>query len=146
MRKQRKETLSKTPSKAIRQALRDLESLEGDPSYRIDMGKWHQPMGSGEGVVCSVCLAGAAIANAVRDPSVYCTPSSIGYFGEELGSRLLGLDDFRSGDVNEGLRRFDKHLPKGMRPTRDIERYEVNPEKFKKGMMKLADDLEKRGL
>jgi hypothetical protein len=49
--------LTSKPSALILAALADLEQVENDPRYEVEMGTWHDPNGK-----CAVCLAGSVMA------------------------------------------------------------------------------------
>ena len=58
------------PSALIRVALDDLKKCMGDPTYEINMAKWHKPLANqGNSALCSVCLAGAVLAQTFKIPA-----------------------------------------------------------------------------
>ena len=90
----------KLPDKAselILVALLDLERVEMDPAYEVDMDMWHNP---DEGL-CSVCLAGAVIATHGRaSKSAVVWPWN---YPGETEDKLHALDYFRGGHLAKGL-------------------------------------------
>ena len=135
--------LPKIPSKLIRLALKDLEWVEKRKKiYKVDMYSWHEPNSH-----CSVCLAGAVMANTLKcDPKDEVRPEYI----PRNKLQLRALDYFREGFVRYGLSNLI-----GQRVTkfsgdqignRVITEYSDNKRRFKSQMRKMADDLEKLGL
>ena len=51
--------LPNKPSELLKVALTDLELVEGDSKYRVDMRNWHTPQYD---KTCEVCLAGSVMA------------------------------------------------------------------------------------
>lgn len=132
--------LSHKPSKAIEQALADLAKVEASEDYKIDMGIWHTMIPGDRR--CSVCLAGAVIAQRVS-PDRDTTPSHF-----EDDKRLIGLDYFRRGDIDGGLMSFGLHpadyykIPLIMAVTE----YDGNPAEFKRDLQRIADTLKEAWL
>jgi hypothetical protein len=94
------ERLTSTPSALILAALADLEQVENDPRYRVDMGTWHSPNGT-----CAVCFAGSVIAFGLgAQPDEFVDPDDL---DEPTSSALYALDAFRSGFVQDGLDGMD---------------------------------------
>ena len=92
--------LPSKPSALIALALRDLDRVLQNPEYEVNWGRWHAPS-VGDNLTCHVCLAGAVIAGTlgtdkelVRDPE---------YFDPDTRKKLLALDDFRTGDIENAL-------------------------------------------
>lgn len=133
-------TLPDKPSELIDLALHDLELCEKDPRYEIDMQDWHNPQG--ENGRCAVCFAGATLAK-----SLDVTPSELKEppdFDEDTEAKLGALNEFRTGDVQDGLDLMGIYLE----PNLDVEvvYYSTNPDGFKADMRKLANTLEEHGL
>lgn len=87
------------PSKLIRLGLRDLRKVERDARYRVDMGRFHVPVGR----VCEVCLAGAVMACSLKVPrSRFIVPWGERSFVSSIDKKLSALDDFRLGNISKG--------------------------------------------
>lgn len=133
--------LSKIPSKAIRQAIKDLIAAEKDNRYRINMAYWHRSdLGYAK---CEVCLAGSVLRRIVNNPELDITPYV--FKNKNLVNRLRGLDHFANGYAQMGLAYFS-YSKTGIDTRYVIPAYETNPEAFKKQLLILADDLEAIGL
>lgn len=134
--------LSEIPSMAIEQAVQDLEAVEADSRYVVDMGDWHRYFPEYE--TCSVCLAGAVMAkslNAAADKDY--SPTTL--FDPSTSNRLRGLDKFRAGLIDEGLRLFGRGLSIPMSDVVHMS-YGSNPALFKQQMRELAARLRAAGL
>lgn len=153
-------TLPSLPSAALLAAVADLEAVERNKKYVIDMGNWHIPINNMSHYVdekiaqakpnakCAVCFAGAVMANAVPigkrvDWSEFAWPTNV---------RLDALDDFRSGRVAAALHRWGYDddfvcsvLPSALHDV-SVTPYETKPDKFKRDMRKLAGKLKEIGL
>jgi hypothetical protein len=107
------------PSVFLRAALDDLRLCEKDPTYRINMRKWHQRDSVDEddpskGLVCFVCLTGAYMAQTLKVlPNHTVVPYEVAdYIGVtmsyedrvELSKKLLSLNSFRIGTIKDALR------------------------------------------
>ena len=81
-------------SELLTLALRDLEVVEKDNKYTVDMGDYyHQTMNS-----CYVCLAGAVMANTLDAESIVIGIRNRVYtnmFGEDNKNKLRWLNDVR---------------------------------------------------
>lgn len=149
-------TLSDKLSEVILQGVKDLEFVEKNPKYKIDMGVYHDKEYSSwedkkVSEKCAVCFAGAVIARAGNDPEKEIWPS---YFDEKTANKLKALDAIRRGDLREalGLMRVKK-LPKIVQVFVDsyvgdisVTPYERSPAKFKKEMREIAGELKSLGL
>lgn len=126
-------------SELIRVALVDMEIVERNPAYKIDMGTWHAMGGEG---VCEVCFAGAVMAQTmnVRPTRVGTGPSS---FEDRLGNKFRALNALREGEVWFACEFLGVPYPSGM--NRSIADYHSDKTRFKRDMRKLADDLEEAG-
>lgn len=135
------EPLSEIPSVAIRQALDDLQAAER-AGVKIDMGVWLKQNGE-----CQACLAGSVM---LRRPDAFA--ASIPQLHEfipndsSIGGRLIGLNSFRQGFVEDGCGDFGASLPENMEPYRTIPQYAEDRNGFIAAMSQLADDLEAAGL
>jgi hypothetical protein len=136
-------TRSVLPDKAsdlIEIALEDLEKIEKDPRYRIDMNKWHEPYQGPDGrPVCLVCFAGGVMASrlGIKPTEWACTT------GPEAG-KLDALDCFRNGDIESAYECLERENPL---PDDDvtITPYCHYPEDFKSDMRNLAAQLRAAG-
>lgn len=129
--------LPEKASDLIRVALADLETIEADPRYMIDMEMWHKPNSH-----CKVCLAGAVMAARVDAPKEDLVPSS---FGRHTGVRLSALNEFRKGDTWDGVMRISKIYISTKLEKQTVARYEDDPVAFKADMNRMADYLEAKG-
>lgn len=109
--------LPNKPSKLLKVALEDLEAVEKDLKYRIDMNSWHQP----EDNKCSVCLAGAVMANRLRcdiekalDPYDLLVDGNIEYW-VDLRNKLEAIDYFCRGKVEGSLLRMGIKCPESLK-------------------------------
>lgn len=131
-----KDTLSNKPSQLLLQAMLDLEKVEADPNYKIDMGTWFAVNSK-----CTVCLGGAVMAKtlglkeAVESFQMTETLVSgeydanlnfdelIGNLGPDsfmsgsLGRKLSAINCFRTGDVKAALQDMGVAMPEFMRTT-----------------------------
>ena len=137
----KKPKLSDTPSTAIRQAIDDLKAVEKMKEYVVDMdGSWHNMRSDGK---CHLCLAGAVIARAGNDPLENLAPGS---FDRKLSDKLEGIDHFRTGCIAAGLADFNKKVPRILTDEVRVTPYYIDPRKFKKEMLEIAESLEALGL
>jgi hypothetical protein len=134
-------TLPEKPSDLIRRALADLERVEQDPRYRVDMGAWHDPTAD----CCLVCFAGAVIAAHINDPDRCILPHQ---FGSNIAAKLVALDSFRVGKARRALVEFGVGSDKaGQFPADyDVPNYSDNPSGFKVAMRVIAAHLAMVGL
>ena len=90
------------PSALIRLALGDLQKCMADPVYKIDMRHWHMPADDESN--CSVCLAGAVLAQTFKMLPSTLIHNLHYYLSDPNDSdKLAALDDFRTGDLVDGL-------------------------------------------
>lgn len=125
------------PSDLIMLALKDLMAVEKLKSYKINMGKWHEPNGK-----CSVCLAGAVMVKELKIPKYKSVtgPGGLGLSDREANC-LSALDRFRRGDIEVGLNQMGLLLPPGTWGHQHICRYEDNKGVFYRDMERLARNL-----
>lgn len=91
-------------------ALKDLELVGKDKSYRVNFGAWHTT--NERSKLCHVCLAGAVIAKTLKCPPYITTyPSS---FTNKAQKRLHALNDVRTGDVIQAINRLHPKFKFGM--------------------------------
>ena len=167
--------LPKKPSALILLALGDLAKAERSAQYRIDMGSWHvgidaEPASydpetckaekSGEASCCAVCLAGSVMAFSLNVPDTLSIEPYA--YPRDVRHALLAINDFRVGDVGEGLEGMGVPAAK-IRRARDafgasestdevlwnvpVPHYTArNSAKFKKAMRAMAKKLASVGL
>lgn len=163
--------LSDTPSKALRQALADLEIIEKDDRYRVDMWAWHAPANQlnwtseeeSEQNKCHVCLAGAVLArNGAAEPDEHVWMSAV---EPKLFAQMEAIDMFRRGAIESGLRLWtgvsdddtatrvldllasgDENDDRKLIADIDVADYEKNPAAFKGGVWQVIEQLERLGL
>lgn len=88
-------------SKLLTVAMIDLELVEQDSRYKIDMGEWHTPSGS----KCEVCFAGSVMAQTLKIPEwVYVDspdelPARSDTNNVSLKLKLEAINSLRSGDL-----------------------------------------------
>lgn len=100
--------LPQIPSQLIRLACDDLEWVRARPeTYVIDMGLWMTPLDSNR---CAVCMAGAVMAFSLKAP---ITKSKVPFdYGAPNANRLVALDHFRVGKIDEGLYSLGYDIPR----------------------------------
>lgn len=127
------------PSELIRVALGDLEKVEQDPRYKIEMGSWVRAKNDGS---CAVCLAGATLVKTMNLPmGVSIKPHTTIY---PIRRKLFALDHFRLGYISNGLSHMGYKKP--LIVKRNHVHYAKDPVQFKQQMNQLANDLEAAGL
>lgn len=159
--KPKKVILPKVMSKLIDIAIDDLEKVEKDKCYVVNMSDWHSPeIGQfGDDGHCSVCFAGSVMAMSLG----VCMIKTRAPEHDELrgnAQQLLAINDLREGDIDDAASRLritkrdkEKFAEKFGEDRdydgllkRSVVAYEHDPKKFKLQMRKLADDLRKVGL
>jgi hypothetical protein len=84
-------------SAAILMALKDLEAVERDPRYKVNMHMWHGP----HMFKCNVCFGGAVLAKTIKvDISKDFNCSD---FGDDWKKVFKALDNVREGFVMTAL-------------------------------------------
>lgn len=136
-------TLPSKPSALIRVALADLRKVEALPDiYRVNMDVWHREH-RGD-AVCEVCVAGAMISQSLgARPGEHLGPED---FDQETTWKLYALNEFRVGNVFDGLCYLDRADLWLGADTRSITEYTTSPAGFHRDMQQLAADLEAVGL
>jgi len=133
------------PSDLIDLALNDLEAVERNPKYRVEMRAWHEPVGRGKNRVCEVCLAGAVMANTLG-----CKPRDEvepWYFDDcTLTNTLNALDAFRFGEVHAGLDWLGSYAGCDTPEAVLVADYAKHPIGFKSDLRAMADMLREKGL
>ncbi len=146
------------PNELIRLGVGCMKLVLSDERYEISMGGWHQPIYKDDNpipIICQVCMAGAVMAKSLGcDPRLSYSP---GFFeGEYVESRvysashaaydpLHAINNFREGDVWDGLETLGLVGDVTNELDRIIVEYAASPDKFFEQMEKLADDLEAAG-
>lgn len=127
------------PSDLILVALRDLELCELNDNYIIAMHLWHDNFRG----YCHVCFAGVVMSQTLKAPGVR---NLLPYeFDDKTSSKLEALDEFRKGDVLEGLKTIGKPCPKKINYIH-VTAYAESPEGFKQDMRLMAQQLKVYGL
>ncbi len=94
------------PSQLLRLALNDLHTCEEDGRYEIDMYTYH--WWNGKNDRCHVCLAGAVMAQSLRDDILNdSAPFDFGIHAD----KLKALDRFRRGMIRSGVSLMGLELP-----------------------------------
>lgn len=158
-------------SELIEVALQDLECVEQDSRYTINMAKWHDPKVAyapptddpEQPLACSVCLAGAVIAKRSNiAPTEFVLPALL---GPDIKSKLEILDHLRAGQVMNALEESARARARALNTSRvckpDADREELwdvfgntypitpygdSPDAFKRDMRVLQELLRKYGL
>lgn len=88
-------------SAAIRLALHDLEIVEKDPRYSVDMNTWHSGSRYSSDGKCHVCFAGSVMAVSREFDINYCMDAQ----GSPWDWKLVyhALDEVRRGRVSRAL-------------------------------------------
>lgn len=136
------ESLPDKPSELIRLALNDLKKCEKSEDYIINMGVYHHYHGAIFGT-CSVCLAGAVMAQTLKLPKATDVNNVRDFFSEVDTFKLKALDQFRTGDIMSGLMKLSIRQPKHLPHSIHIDHYCMNPDRFHTQMEGLATLLEK---
>lgn len=139
-------TLPDKASELIRLAIDDLEKTEKDDRYKINMTRWHVPDYE-DYKVCSVCLAGAVMAQSLdANPYEWVSPS---VYQIDVALKLKALNYLRymvGYCLEDGLALLDQTMPENLvLPDNPVE-YEKDPGLFKQQMRDLASELERCGL
>lgn len=136
-------------------ALHDLEEVEKDKRYVVNMDKWHTPVRYWKPRtayqpltpvnVCHVCFAGSVMAR--RDslkPQMNAFPEN---FSRTVQKRLLALNSVRTGAVASALEDMGVtyKLPRSLTYV-NVVPYERDTVLFKQDMQSIAERLAKRGL
>jgi hypothetical protein len=128
------------PSELLTLALADLESVESDPRYVIDMDLWHKPYRDR----CAVCLAGAVIARTMGEsPRVMLTVAD---FPEAISPKLFALNDFRMGYISLALSDLGIRKPSSIPAGVHVTPYNIDRDKFFADMGAMAALLREHGL
>lgn len=158
-------TLPDPPSSLIRLAVTDLELVEVDDKYNIDMYEtWHTPafkenadnFDEDDVVSCTVCFAGSVMAKSLEYYSSYDV--NVNEESQENQLKFNFLNSIRLYQVDQDYLYYLEEigLPVNFPFTNDrlevrvqkLEKviYSKNPELFKTNMLKIADLFEEEGL
>lgn len=146
--------LADKPSAALRQALADLELIERDERYAVEMSTWHIPASELNWLTdderaagkCHVCLAGAMLARsgAMLPSEAFTMRES----EDPLFARLEAINEFRLGHIGNGLYLWHERDDKYFNDAQDVSVCGYNsaqPERFKADMQRVIKKLEEMG-
>lgn len=148
------DTLPDRASELIRLALADLRKVEAMPNkYIVCMSEWHSPVSFDDGSVkCSVCLAGAVLAQSLKLDVETDYMSIADKVPRSLDRKIDALNALRQGEIESGMGTLMQYsddfemcrqLFEDM--NRNVTHYSLNRDKFHEEMNALADELEKLG-
>lgn len=142
---------------ALTQALDDLEWIEKNPKFEVDMDYWVSKDES-YGEVCRVCLAGSSM---IRRTDVDIAPEALDYtadfgdddcpFGIDESLVFRALDEVRHYNLKNALGYLYPQIKADMYldlifdecSVPDTVTYESNAEVFKRNMREIAEILKK---
>lgn len=139
--------LSSIPSKAIQQALEDMDAVLADPRYVLNFKFYHQAgmpnqFGGEESEQCTVCFAGSVIAKSLGgDPRKNIEPAE---FSDREANMLWALDRFRRGDIFGGLCYLELDYKYRGRKTIEVDQQTL--EGFRSGMQEVIAELKLHNL
>jgi len=91
----------KSLAELLKVAVADLEMINKNPKYILDVDLWHHPIDSKKGDVCAVCIAGAVLAGTLEVNNHKCMdPYS---FESKTCKLLLALDHLRTDYPDEAI-------------------------------------------
>ena len=135
---EKEDILPDKPGDLIKVALDNLNKVEKDPMYEVNMrDSWHRPFETDTVQKCSVCFSGEVMAktmNLSRKNEIM--PNNFHY---KLERKIRALDSFRKGNVEYGLLCLNFRKPDNMLPIFRVESYSHNPRKFKKDMKNMIE-------
>lgn len=124
------------PSELLTLALKDLEACKRDSNYSISMSVWHSFEPNDR--QCYVCMAGAVMAQTMKVPltkmidPAYCAETR----------QLYAINEFRMGNIKEGLSFLDISKPFRCAGYFPVAEYCLNPEQFKQDIKGLITYLQ----
>lgn len=127
------------PSELLRVAMRDLELVEADPRYKVNMSAWH---GKRSDQRCHVCLAGAMLAKSCGFPIHWFWTHA----PQSVTTKMSVINFLRMGEVAAALQMARFARPVEVAPVTEIIPYDKDPEAFKSQLLALAGYLELSGL
>ena len=130
-------------SELIELAIHDLQAVEKDRRYVVNMCYWHMPMDG----VCEVCLAGAVMAGTLGVSPLSLVDDPCAEFTESVSRKLLALEAVRKGMVIDALSFLRKP---GRMPVAalwvDPPTYSCDRDGFFAALRGIAETLRKEGL
>lgn len=98
----KKNELPDKPSELLKLAMKDLELVEQNPKYKLDMGIWHEKKKSG---ACAMCFAGAVMNRELgcNEQEHMVEPED---FDKPTTKKLWALNNFREGYLQTALQHF----------------------------------------
>jgi hypothetical protein len=132
------------PSELITLAVRDLEKVEKDPGYSVEMNDWHRFSQLSQ--TCRVCFAGSIMAKSFDLLPTECVGSGDSDFTPDEWRCFAALDYFRVGDVQFALEELKRPHPSELEKNFDVDPYHRSPEKFKRRMRAMSRLLRYHGL
>ena len=135
-------------SDLIRMALADLNNIEVNPNYIVDMLEWHRK--DDDSPICRVCLAGSVMANTLDAPlEEDLAPFDFGkdwevalHILDDLRHSFISTPTFRSLFVGEEVLERIKYDIASV----GVPRYDKEPLLFKARLSEIASILEGAGL
>ena len=129
-------------SDLIEVALRDLELVENDKRYTVNMDWWHRSNLYDH--TCIVCLAGAVMAKSLDvSPDRTRFPND---FDDKTEAKLDALNWARVEDVDYALYHLDIKASDYSCLDREVVCYSDNPEQFKADMREIVAALKEQDL
>jgi len=132
--------LPDVPSELILLALNDLELIEKNPNYIVNMTRWHDYCDVDQ--ICYACFAGAVMAGTLR--SNFREVLDPHDFGKNY-NKLAALDAFRLGDIILGLHEMGIHKTNILSDYFRVTPYQESPKAWKIDMMAMVDFLKSKG-
>lgn len=135
--------LPNKPSALLAAAVEDFQKVRNDRRYTIDMEEWwHSAQENPEDPYCSVCLAGAVMAQRVTNKKIAYSPKDFARGNEK---KFLALDALRVGNTSEAFFQLGLSPSAGQSFSRVMTAYRNNPHGFVSDLLKLSEDLKKAG-
>ncbi len=144
MKTAKKPTLPKKPSELLTLALADLEKVEKDKRYRVNMSNWQtvrDKSSRDKTKVCEVCLGGAVLAKTLNFPFGEYFEYSESY---RFHKQLHALDHMRNGNVASALSVLghgDATVEQFMHVGFHVYPYDLHKGKFKAAMRSIVRSL-----
>jgi hypothetical protein len=135
--------LPSVPSQLIELALEDLEKVEKDDRYVVDMHVWHHSSPDDEWR-CHVCLAGAVMAKSLDFAPYECGDDPEDIMSPNLSQKLEALDCFRRGNVDQGLKYMG--IDTLVCDYKPVTPYGIEPTLFKTRMREIVGLLKEKDL
>jgi hypothetical protein len=136
-------------SECIMLALDDLEKVEQDKRFKVDMDVWCEPAKK----TCAVCFAGSVMVKSAiagqPSTSLELEPDS---FGLHNRNRFCALNQIRTGNAASALMYLPLYNWETIKQAHDairglnVSNYEVCQEQFKEDMLWVAGILDAEGL